>query len=54
MRALATKVVRSWISLVGVQTLFITPGSPWENGYIESVNGRLRNELLDLELLDTL
>ena len=54
MRSLATKVVRSWISLVGVQTLFITPGSPWENGYIESVNGRLRNELLDLELLDTL
>ena len=54
MRSLAPKVVRSWLSRVGVQTLFITPGSPWENGYIESFNGRLRNELLDLELFDTL
>ena len=54
MRSLAPKVVRSWLNRVGVQTLFITPGSPWENGYIESVNGRLRNELLDLELFDPL
>ena len=42
------------LSRVGVQTLFITPCGPYENGYIESVNERLRNELLDLELLDTL
>jgi hypothetical protein len=39
---------------VGVQTLCITPGSPWENGYIESFNARLRDELLDRELFDTL
>jgi putative transposase len=37
-----------------VQTLCITPGSPWENGYIESFNARLRDELLDPELFDTL
>lgn len=38
-----------------VQTLFITPGSPWENGYIESFfNGKLRDELLDRELFATL
>jgi transposase InsO family protein len=40
------KVVRGWLSKVGVRTLFIEPGSPWENGYIESFNGKLRNELL--------
>jgi putative transposase len=39
---------------VGVQTLCITPGSPWENGYIESFNARLRDELLDQERFDTL
>lgn len=50
----AANAVRSWLSRVGVQTLFITPGSPWENGYIESFNGKLRDELLDRELFDTL
>ena len=35
-------------------TLFITPGSPWENGYVESFNGKLRDELLNRELFDTL
>jgi transposase InsO family protein len=50
----AAKAVRSWLGRVGVQTLFITPGSPWENGYIESFNGKLRDELLDRELFDTL
>jgi transposase InsO family protein len=50
----AAKAVRSWLSRIGVQTLFITPGRPWENGYIESFNGRLRDELLDRELFDTL
>ena len=39
--------VRDWLDRVGVQTLFIEPGSPWENGYIESFNGKLRDELLD-------
>ncbi len=34
------KVVREWLARVGVKTLFITPGSPWENGYNEAFNGR--------------
>jgi hypothetical protein len=37
-----------------VTTLFIEPGSPWENGYIESFNGKLRDELLDREVFETL
>ena len=50
----AAKEVRSWLERVGVRTLFIEPGSPWENGYIESFNGKLRDELLNLEIFDTL
>ena len=42
--------VRDWLSRVGVKTLFIEPGSPWENGYNESFNGKLRDELLNREL----
>jgi transposase InsO family protein len=49
----ATKV-RQWLERVGVKTLFIEPGSPWENGYIESFNGKLRDELLAREQFDTL
>jgi transposase InsO family protein len=49
----ATKV-RNWLNQLGVKTLFIEPGSPWENGYIESFNGKLRDELLNLEIFDTL
>ena len=48
------KEIRRWLSRVGVKTLFIDPGSPWENGYIESFNGKLRNELLDQEIFTTL
>jgi len=48
------KAVREWLSELGVTTLFIEPGSPWENGYIESFNGKLRDELLNGELLYTL
>ena len=48
------KAVREWLSRVSVQTLFIEPGSPWENGYIESFNGKLRDELLDGEIFYTL
>ncbi len=44
------KVVRDYLRDSGVKTLFIEPGSPWENGYIESFNGKLRDELLDGEL----
>ncbi|MEL6340443.1 MAG: IS3 family transposase, partial [Myxococcota bacterium] len=45
--------VREWLSKVGVKTLFIEPGSPWENGYVESLNGKLRDELLDREVFET-
>ena len=48
------KAVREWLELVGVSTLYIEPGSPWENGYIESFNGKLRNELLNGEIFTTL
>jgi len=50
----AAKELRKWLSDVGVITLFIEPGSPWENGYVESFNGRLRDELLDREIFTTL
>jgi len=46
--------VRDWLIRVGVRTLYIEPGSPWENGYIESFNGKLRDELLEREIFDTL
>jgi len=46
--------VPEWLTSVEVQTLFIEPGSPWENGTIESFNGKLRDELVDRELFDTL
>ncbi len=48
------KVVQAWITAVGAKTAYITPGSPWENGYIESFNARLRDELLDGEIFYTL
>ena len=48
------KVVRWWLQRMGVKTLFIEPGSPWENGYVESFNGKLRDELLNGEIFYTL
>ena len=51
--ASAAGAVRSWLDRVGVRTLYIEPGSPWENGYIESFNGKLRDELLNGEIFDT-
>ncbi len=48
------RAVRSWLRRVDVTALFIEPGSPWENGYIESFNGKLRDELLNGEIFDTL
>ena len=48
------RVVREWLKRVDVKTLFIEPGSPWENGYCESFNGKLRDELLDREIFYTL
>ena len=46
--------MREWLAHVGVNTLFIEPGSPWENGYLESFNGKLRDELLNREVFTTL
>ena len=48
------KAVRDWLSRIGVKTLYIEPGSPWENGHIESFNGKLRDELLNGEIFETL
>ncbi|WP_371808129.1 integrase core domain-containing protein [Ruegeria sp. HKCCD7239] len=47
-------VVRDWIAAVGAQTAYIEPGSPWENGYCESFNGRFRDELLNGEVFYSL
>jgi len=46
--------VRDWLGRIGVKTLYIEPGSPWENGYNESFNGKLRDELLNTEIFYTL
>jgi transposase InsO family protein len=48
------RAVREWLSRLGVGTLFIEPGSPWENGYVESFIGKLRDELLNREIFYTL
>jgi transposase InsO family protein len=48
------KKVRDWISAVGTRTAYITPGSPWENGYCESFNARFRDELLNGEIFCSL
>jgi putative transposase len=48
------QAIRRWLNRLGVKTLFIEPGSPWENGYIESYNGKLRDELLNRETFYTL
>ena len=48
------KVVRAWIAAVGAKTAYIEPGSPWENGYCESFNGKLRDELLNGEIFYSL
>jgi putative transposase len=47
-------LVQEWLGELGVRTLYIEPGSPWENGYIESFNGKLRDELLNGEIFDTI
>ena len=48
------RAVRRWLNRLGVKTLFIERGSPWENGYIESFNGKLRDELLNREIFTAL
>ena len=47
----AFQTVRKWLKQTGVATLFVEPGSPWKNGYVESFNGKLRDECLNGELL---
>jgi putative transposase len=48
------KQVQTWIAAVGAKTAYIVPGSPWENGYVESFNARLRDELLNGEIFYSL
>ena len=48
------KKLRAWIDEAGIKTIYIDPGSPWQNGYIESFNARLREECLNREILYTL
>ena len=48
------QAVKDWLGRLQVKTLFIEPGSPWENGYVESFNGKLRDELLNGERFTTL
>jgi putative transposase len=48
------KALRGWIESIGVKTAYIEPGSPWENGYNESFNGKLRDELLNREIFYSL
>lgn len=48
------EAVQEWLRRLKVNTLYIAPGSPWENGYVESFNGKLRDELLNREIFDTL
>ena len=48
------KAVQDWIAAVGARTAYIAPGSPWENGYIESFNARMRDELLNGEIFYSL
>lgn len=46
--------MRAWLGRLGVNTLFIEPGSPWENGYVESRQGKLRDDCLNREIFTTL
>jgi transposase InsO family protein len=47
---MTAKIVRSWFAKLGAKTLYIEPGSPWENGFCESFNGKLRDECLNGEI----
>lgn len=51
---MTAKVLRNWLGNIGARTLYIEPGSPWENGYCESFNGKLRDELLNGEIFYSL
>ena len=51
---MVAKVLRQWLTRLGSESLYIEPGSPWENGYCESFNGKLRDELLNGEIVYSL
>ena len=51
---MTAKIVRKWLGNIGSETLYIEPGSPWENGYCESFNGKLRDECLNQEIFYSL
>ena len=51
---MVAKRLRHWLARLGTKTIYITPGSPWENGYCESFNGKLRDEMLNGEIFYTL
>lgn len=51
---LIANVVKGWLGRIGVRTLYIEKASPWENGYNESFNGKLKDELLNCEVFYTL
>jgi transposase InsO family protein len=51
---MTAKIVRNWLGKLGARTLYIEPGSPWENGYCESFNGKLRDECLNQEIFYSL
>ena len=47
------KMIKEWLELKGCKTIYIEPGSPWQNSYIESFNGKLRDECLNMEIFTT-
>ena len=49
-----SKAIRAWLARLGIQILYIAPGSPWENGFVESFNSKLRDEFLNRELFENL
>ena len=51
---MTSRIVRNWLAGLGSKTLYIEPGSPWENGYCESFNGKLRDECLNQEIFYSL
>jgi transposase InsO family protein len=51
---MVAKQLRQWLARLGTKAVYIAPGSPWENGYCESFNGKLRDELLNGEIFYTL
>jgi putative transposase len=49
-----SKAIRAWLDRLGIEILYIAPGSPWENGYVESFHSKFRDEFLDRELFENL